>query len=323
MAFDSTRPKLGIIGANGRMGRAIIGKLNTADFELSHLHLIESHEIFANLDNIHAKSKSLINSCLELFAHNNDCKALYADLIDHHGKLLVCEQDAITCLSSQQSNEGHSIAITHNLDLVFRNCDVVIDFSAPESTMRAAELSKKYEKILVSGTTGFSGTQTAELEKLSATGGKIVWSSNMSFGVNVLFSLVSKAANILSGSEYDCEILEKHHNLKKDAPSGTAITLGKTVAQGRNMDFDDVKCLSREGIVGERKPDEIGFSTIRHGNTVGYHEVSFCSSDERIWLGHEAFNRDIFASGALKAAKIAYAQNIKSGKLYTISDLLF
>ena len=122
----------------------------------------------------------------------------------------------------------------------------------------------------------------------------------------LMFAMVKKLGSILN-DEYDAEIYERHHRMKKDAPSGTALTIGKKIAEGRGVEF--VK--NYYSSFGERKKGEIGFAVERGGKTVGYHEASFISDDERIWFGHEAFNRSIFAKGAIKLAKLAHNQQIQ------------
>ena len=135
----------------------------------------------------------------------------------------------------------------------------------------------------------------------------IIWGSNTSFGVNLMFAMVKKLGSILNANEYDAEVYERHHRMKKDAPSGTALTIGKKIAEGRGVEFVKNDYSS----FGERKTGEIGFAVERGGKTVGFHEARFISDDETIWLGHEAHDRSIFAKGAVKLAKITVEKDIK------------
>ena len=184
-----------------------------------------------------------------------------------------------------------------------QNIDVIIDFS---SEFGLNEVLKHTNCRIVSGTTGISAETFEAMGEYGATKNGIIWGSNTSFGVNLLFAMVKKLGSVL-GKEYDVEVYERHHRMKKDAPSGTAITIGKKIAQGREVEY-----IQRNySIQGERKLGEIGFGIERGGKTVGYHEASFISDDERIWIGHEAFDRSIFAKGAVKMAIIAHTQEIK------------
>ena len=181
--------------------------------------------------------------------------------------------------------------------------DVIIDFS---SEFGLNEVLKHANCKIVSGTTGISPETFSKMMEYGATKNGVIWGSNTSFGVNLLFALVKKLGSML-GVEYDAEVYERHHRLKKDAPSGTAITIGKKIAQGRRVEY-----IQRNySIQGERKFGEIGFGIERGGKTVGHHEASFISDDERIWIGHEAFDRSIFAKGAVKLAIIAHTHEIK------------
>ncbi len=185
----------------------------------------------------------------------------------------------------------------------FQNIDVIIDFS---SEFGLNEVLKHTNCRIVSGTTGISAETFEAMGEYGATKNGIIWGSNTSFGVNLLFAMVKKLGSMF-GVEYDAEVFERHHRLKKDSPSGTAITIGKKIAEGRKVEY-----IQRNySVQGERKLGEIGFGIERGGKTVGYHEASFISDDERIWIGHEAFDRSIFAKGAVKLAIIAHTQEIK------------
>lgn len=214
---------------------------------------------------------------------------------------------------------GEPCGITLHSDLegLIKNSDGVIDFTSPEASLATAALTAKYKVVHVIGTTGLTDKQHTELQKFSKET-PIVWSSNMSIGVTILNALTEQAARIL-GEGYDIEILEMHHRHKKDSPSGTAITLGKAAAKGRNLDFNKVARYSREGIVGERPADEIGFATLRGGSVIGDHTVIFASDEDRIELTHKSSSRHIYAKGAVRACLWA---NGKKPGLYSIKDVL-
>jgi len=213
--------------------------------------------------------------------------------------------------------ENLGVNATDNLEELIKNSDVVIDFSNPDLSMQAAGLSSKHNKILVCGTTGLSDEQKLQL-KHYAQNCVIVWSSNMSIGVNLLMNLSEQVAKILH-SDYDVEIFEMHHRNKVDAPSGTALSLGEAVARGRNLNFGEVCRKTREGIVGKRAENEIGFCALRGGDVIGDHSVIFAGNGERVELVHKASNRDIYAVGAIRAA--IWAEGKASG-LYNMQNVL-
>lgn len=190
--------------------------------------------------------------------------------------------------------------ITDNLEELVKNSEVIIDFSTPALTMACAQMAAKHKKILVSGTTGLKDEQKKELVDI-AKNCVIIWSSNMSIGINLLMNLSEQVARILH-SNYDVEIFEMHHRNKVDAPSGTALSLGEAVAKGRNLNFGEVCRKTREGIVGKRSDNEIGFCALRGGDVIGDHSVIFAGLGERVELTHKASSRDIYAAGALRAA---------------------
>jgi len=194
--------------------------------------------------------------------------------------------------------------------------DVVIDFSFHNNTLAVARACAKQKKALVIGTTGHADKEAAEIRRLKA---KIpmVWTSNFSTGVNTLFWLTRKAAEIL-GPEFDLEITEMHHRLKMDAPSGTAKMLAQILAEVRKERLDKVARHGRLGI-GERAPGEIGIHSLRGGDVVGDHTVVFAANGERIELTHKASSRDTFANGALRAA--IWVARQKPG-LYDMQDVL-
>jgi 4-hydroxy-tetrahydrodipicolinate reductase len=180
-------------------------------------------------------------------------------------------------------------------------CDVVVDFSHPSATEEICRACLRAAKPLVIGTTGHSNEQRALLEK-AAKSLPIVFSPNFSIGVNALFWLTRKAAEML-GQDFDLEIVETHHRLKKDAPSGTAKKLAEILCEVRKLDYAKNVAHGREGLIGERSAAEIGVHSIRAGDIVGDHTVTFAGQGERLELTHRAASRETFAAGALRAAR--------------------
>lgn len=197
------------------------------------------------------------------------------------------------------------------------DCDAIIDFSFHEATASVAELAKAHGKPLVIGTTGHSAEARAAIVAAVESAIPVVWAGNYSVGVNVLNYLTARAAEILRDG-YDAEVLELHHNRKRDAPSGTAERLLEILHESRELPAEAVR-HGRSGIVGERTVDEIGAHAIRGGDIVGEHTVYFCGQGERIELTHRATDRRIFAQGALRAAVWACAA--KAG-VYNMEDVL-
>jgi 4-hydroxy-tetrahydrodipicolinate reductase len=200
---------------------------------------------------------------------------------------------------------------------MFNRVDAVIEFSAPESTVAHAADAAAAGCIHIIGTTGLDGGQ----EEALRTAGKsapIVYAPNMSLAVNILFALTRQVAGMLD-DDFDIEIVEMHHRHKVDAPSGTALGLGRAAAAGRGVSLDDVGVLSREGQTGARARGAIGFATLRGGDVAGEHSVVFAADGERIELTHKATSRQIFARGAVRAA--LWAKN-KEPRLYTMFDVL-
>jgi 4-hydroxy-tetrahydrodipicolinate reductase len=195
--------------------------------------------------------------------------------------------------------------------------DVVIDFSSHGLTPEVAALCAEYKKSLVIGTTGHSDSETFAIRK-AIEPISVVWASNFSTGVNALFWLTRKAAEILD-PDFDLEVVEMHHRLKHDAPSGTAKNLLEILAQVRHLHLPEAARHGRQGITGERTPHEIGVHSIRGGDVVGDHTVIFAANGERVELTHKASNRDTFANGALRAAQWVVKQ--KPG-LYNMLDVL-
>jgi 4-hydroxy-tetrahydrodipicolinate reductase len=204
-----------------------------------------------------------------------------------------------------------------DLAAVIADADAVIDFSAHSATVSVARLCAQHSKPLVIGTTGHTDTDKFEITKVIAKL-PVVWASNFSTGVNTLFWLTRKAAEIL-GPDFDLEVVEMHHRLKRDAPSGTAKTLAEILADVRKLHLNQAARHGRTGIVGERTHSEIGIHSIRGGDVVGDHTVIFANSGERLELTHKASSRDTFANGALRAAQWVVQQ--KPG-LYDMQDVL-
>lgn len=195
---------------------------------------------------------------------------------------------------------------------------VIVDFTAPTASLAFARVAAARGAAHLIGTTGLSAEQRAELAEL-AKKTPILWSPNMSVGVNVLLKILPELTRML-GENYDVEVMEIHHNKKKDSPSGTAVRLGEALAEAKGWDYNDAACYHREGIIGERPKKEIGMQTLRGGDVVGVHTVYFFGPGERIEVNHQAHSRENFASGAIRAAKWLSGQ--PAGKLYSINDML-
>jgi 4-hydroxy-tetrahydrodipicolinate reductase len=227
-------------------------------------------------------------------------------------------QALLACAARQPELEVvGQVDLGDDLASLLPDTDVVVEFSFHEVTPGVAELCALHGKGLVIGTTGHS---TEEKNRITRTSAKIpmVWTSNFSTGVNTLFWLTRKAAEIL-GPGFDLEIVEMHHRLKRDAPSGTAAALAEILAQVRHQQLAEVLRHGRHGIIGERTAQEIGMHSLRGGDVVGDHTVIFATNGERLELSHKAANRDTFAAGALRAATWVAKQ--KPG-LYSMQDVL-
>jgi 4-hydroxy-tetrahydrodipicolinate reductase len=209
------------------------------------------------------------------------------------------------------------VVIRDGLEAVIDQGDVIIDFTFHKATMEFARLAARHRKAMVIGTTGLSSENLEELKELSRSF-PCVQSPNMSICVNVLFKLAKKTAAVL-GDDYDIEILEAHHNKKKDAPSGTALKLGEMAAAGVNRNLREVGVFERNGIIGERKAGEIGIQSIRAADIVGEHTIYYAGPGERLELSHRAHSRDHFAKGAATAA--AWVAGRENG-LYNMFDVL-
>jgi len=195
--------------------------------------------------------------------------------------------------------------------------DGVIDFSAPEATMKLIEIASALKKPVVIGTTGFSNEQVDAIKQRSKTI-PLIHSPNMSLGVNLLFKLTEIASKALN-TEYDVEIFEAHHRLKKDAPSGTAKKLLEIIKENMTGLSGAAVMNGRDGITGERTANEIGMHAMRGGSIIGEHTVYFTGLDDRIELTHRAVNRDVFAGGAVAAMEYLHG---KAAGFYTMYDVL-
>ncbi len=225
--------------------------------------------------------------------------------------LLACAPQHAELELVGQIDQGDDLAA------IISRCDVVIDFSSHQATGAIVELCAKHRKGIVIGTTGHDDAATSEIGNRKSEI-PIVLSSNFSTGVNTLFWLVGKAAEIL-GPNYDLEVVEMHHRLKKDAPSGTAKSLAEVLAGVRRQQLANVARHGRVGIVGGRTAEEIGIHSIRGGDVVGDHTVIFATAGERLELTHKASSRETFAHGALRAAVWVVAQ---PPGLYDMRDVL-
>ncbi|NOY12150.1 MAG: 4-hydroxy-tetrahydrodipicolinate reductase [Deltaproteobacteria bacterium] len=209
------------------------------------------------------------------------------------------------------------VKINDNLAVVMADADVLIDFTFPDVTLQNLAVCAELGKLVVSGSTGFTPEQRAAVAKF-AEKIPVVLAPNMSVGVNACFKLLKEAARIL-GDEFDVEVVELHHNKKKDAPSGTAVRMGEVVAETLGRDYHQVANYHREGMCGERSKQEIGMQTVRGGDIVGEHTVYFIGMGERIEISHRAMSRDMFARGAVRACQ--WLQD-KSPGLYDMQDVL-
>jgi len=199
----------------------------------------------------------------------------------------------------------------------FASCDVIVDFTLPVVTVETARYAQDRAKQLVIGTTGFDEDQLSVIRSCAAAV-PVVMAPNMSIGVNVMFKVASMLTQLL-GEDYDVEIVEAHHRLKKDAPSGTALGLARSIAEAKGVKLEGHACYERHGIIGARPDGEIGIQTLRAGDIVGDHTVLFAGNNERIELKHQAHSRQNFVRGALRAVR--WLKGRKPG-LYSMIDVL-
>lgn len=211
----------------------------------------------------------------------------------------------------------NGIKLVDNLALVIDDFDVLIDFTAPAATAANAKICAANGKHMVIGTTGFDDDQLAQVHALAETRA-ICMATNFSTGVNLCFKLLDVAARVL-GDDVDIEIVEAHHRHKVDAPSGTALSMGKVVANALDRDLSKVAVYGREGQTGARERETIGFATVRAGDIVGDHTVIFAADGERVEITHKASSRMSFARGAVRAAAWVVAQPAGN---YDMQDVL-
>jgi len=211
----------------------------------------------------------------------------------------------------------NQILMADDLAKVMSQFDVLIDFSSPSATLQNIKLCAAHKKPIVIGTTGFSDVEKTELLSYQSQIPLLV-SANFSTGVNLCFKLLDIAARVL-GNEYDIEVYEAHHRHKVDSPSGTAMRMGEVLANATDRDLKQVAVYGREGQIGARPCDTIGFATVRGGDVVGDHTVMFMADGERVEITHKASSRLAFANGAVRAA--VWLQQQKSG-LFDMQDVL-
>lgn len=238
-----------------------------------------------------------------------DCRL--AGALDVPGSAML-GQDAAAALGG-----ASGVSITADLRQGLRDAQVLIDFTRPEGTLAHLAVCREFGVKAVIGTTGFSPEQKAEIAG-HAQHLAIVMAPNMSVGVNVVLRLLDTAARALNEG-YDIEIVEAHHRHKVDAPSGTALAMGETVANALGRDLRACAVYGREGVTGERDPSTIGFATVRGGDIVGDHTVMFCGTGERIEISHKASSRIGYAQGSLRAARFLAG---RGAGLFTMAQVL-
>jgi len=262
--------KIGILGANGRMGRVLIEATRQDEATELQLALVRDTSSMVGID---------------------------------VGELAGVGSIGIQASAFSQAESG--------------DVDVIIDFTLPEALQTNLAWCVQRKLPVVIGTTGLNESQKQAIAEAAQTI-PVLFSANMSIGVNLLFNLARQAARVM-GHHTDIEIWEAHHRFKKDAPSGTAVALGEVIADELDRDLNQCAVYGREGETGERDPNTIGFATIRAGDVVGEHTVLFADIGERLELTHKASSRMTFASGAVKAAKWLSSQNVG---LYDMQDAL-
>ena len=220
-------------------------------------------------------------------------------------------------LGSLVGRDPIGVAVSESLENLFAVSDVVTDFTIPESVFNMTRLAVAHETALVCGTTGLEVRHMDAIRDASSRV-PVVQAFNMSIGINLLLGLAKQVAGIL-GPDYDIEIVEMHHRHKVDAPSGTALAIGRAAAEGRGVDLDDVSQRVRDGHTGPRRRGDIGFATLRGGDVIGDHSLVFAAEGERIELAHRASSRGIYARGAVRAA--LWTRDRPAG-LYSMRDVL-
>ncbi len=234
--------------------------------------------------------------------------------VERKGHALI-KQDA--CGPAGLPSSGTLVLISDDLHGTLKTGDVLIDFTHPESSMEHLNVCADLKKPMVIGTTGFTKEQIEQIRRHGQVM-PVVLSPNMSIGVNLCFKILAEIAKTI-GDDYDMEIVEAHHRMKKDAPSGTAMKMAQVIAGAVNRNLDEVGVYARKGMIGERSKKEIGIQTLRAGDIVGEHTVLFAGKGERIEITHRAHSRDTFAAGAIRAAKWVVG---KKPGLYDMGDVL-
>ncbi len=247
---------------------------------------------------------------IEAVALNPDCE-LTAAIERPDSSLVGCDAGELAGLGK------NGVQVVGNIEAVIDQFDVLIDFTAPAATLANARACGRAGRQLVIGTTGFDAQQQQELEQ-SLAPVAACQAPNFSTGVNLCFKLAELAAQVL-GDDCDIEVYEAHHRHKVDAPSGTALGLGKAVAGALGRDLDKVAVYGREGQTGARDRETIGFATVRGGDIVGDHTVMYCGDGERVEITHKASSRMSFARGAVRAAH--WLASREAG-LYSMRDVL-
>ena len=209
------------------------------------------------------------------------------------------------------------VRVSDRIEPLLKGSTAIIDFTHPKASLGYLKAAAKTATPIVIGTTGFNARELAEIKRLSRRT-RTLLSANMSVGVNLLLSVLGRVAQTL-GEDYDVEIIEAHHRYKRDAPSGTALALGRAVAEALGRDLDRVGVCGRKGVVGERDKKEIGLLSVRAGDIVGEHTVTFGGLGERIEFIHRAHSRDTFARGSIRAARWLVKQ--EKG-FYSMQDVL-
>ena len=265
------------------------------------------------------KIKIAVAGCLGRMGQDITKKILSNNKLEFVGGFEHKKHININKQISKVSDADSLKLIDSNPSLSIKLANVLIDFTTPKSTLENVKIASLNKTAVVIGTTGMTESQKKKIKSYSKKI-PILMSSNMSLGVNLLFSLVQQTALTLKDIDYDIEIAETHHKHKKDAPSGTALSLGEYAAIGRKISLKNIKVLDRTKKLNSRKKGDIGFSVTRGGEIAGEHTVSFIGAHDRVDLVHKANNRSIFVSGAIESA--IFISKKKSG-FFSMKDLLF
>ena len=266
-----------------------------------------------------AKIKIAVAGCLGRMGQEISKQILQNKKLEFVGGFEHNKHKDINKPLNKVSDIRSSKLVTANSSQLIKESNVIIDFTTPQSTLENLKIASANKTAVVIGTTGMTDSQKKKV-KSYAKKIPILMSSNMSLGVNLLFNLVQQTSAALNDTDYDIEIAETHHKYKKDAPSGTALSLGEHAAIGRKTKLSKSKVLDRTKKLTSRKKGEIGFSVTRGGEIAGEHVVSFIGKNERVDLIHKASNRSIFVKGAIDAG--IFVSKKKSG-FFTMDDLLF